>query len=78
MKLSVPTALTEPGLLVEVPGGAIVRPADGEEHVHGRWLVIEDRMERTAAPGRLPSCEEGAGPFRGESRGDRHRLERPA
>jgi len=41
LKLAVPTGLVEPALLAEVPGGAIFRPADGEEHVHGRWLAIE-------------------------------------
>ncbi|MGB8958648.1 MAG: glycoside hydrolase family 38 C-terminal domain-containing protein [Candidatus Aminicenantales bacterium] len=43
LKLSVPTSLSSPTLLAEVPGGAIHRPADGEEHVHGRWLVVEGR-----------------------------------
>ena len=41
LKLRVPTALAGASLLCEVPGGAIRRPADGEEHVHGRWLVVE-------------------------------------
>jgi alpha-mannosidase len=43
LKLRVPTALPAASLFCEVPGGAITRPADGEEHVHGRWLVIEGR-----------------------------------
>ncbi len=50
LKLALLTAFPEPSLLVEVPGGAIERPADGEEHVHGRWLVIENRSR-----GRVPS-----------------------
>ena len=41
LKLRVPTALAEASALCEVPGGAIPRPADGQEHVHGRWLVVE-------------------------------------
>jgi alpha-mannosidase len=41
LKLRVPTALAPAALFCEVPGGAIRRPADGEEHVHGRWFVIE-------------------------------------
>jgi alpha-mannosidase len=49
LKLRVPTALASAGLLCEVPGGAIRRPADGEEHVHGRWLVIEGKSGRKAA-----------------------------
>ncbi len=45
LKLRVPTALgPTASLFVEVPGGAIDRPADGEEHVHGRWLVVEGRQ----------------------------------
>ena len=43
LKLAVPTGLDASDLLVEVPGGAIRRPGDGEEHVHGRWLVVEGR-----------------------------------
>jgi alpha-mannosidase len=49
LKLRVPTALSPTGLLCEVPGGAIHRPSDGEEHVHGRWLLIEGRSGRKAA-----------------------------
>ncbi len=52
LKLGVPTALSSPTLLAEVPGGAIHRPADGEEHVHGRWLVVGGRSAgRPAAIG---------------------------
>jgi alpha-mannosidase len=64
LKLALPTALTESRLLVEVPGGAIERPADGEEHVHGRWLVIEGRADRrvkkTPARGIPPSGDSPA------------------
>jgi len=49
LKLRVPTALASAGLLCEVPGGAIRHPSDGEEHVHGRWLVIEGKSGRKAA-----------------------------
>jgi alpha-mannosidase len=41
LKLAVPTRLRDGRLLCEVPGGAIVRPGDGEEHVFGRWALIE-------------------------------------
>ncbi len=41
LKLSLATRLERPRLTVEVPGGAIERPADGMEHVHGRWLILE-------------------------------------
>jgi alpha-mannosidase len=49
LKLCVPTALVDAAVLGEVPGGAIRRPADGEEHVYGRWLVIEGKSGRKAA-----------------------------
>jgi alpha-mannosidase len=49
LKLSIPTALSAPTLLAEVPGGAIHRPDDGEEHVHGRWLVVQGRSAGKAA-----------------------------
>ena len=41
LKLAVPTALRGSRLLCEVPGGAIECPADGEEHVFGRWALVE-------------------------------------
>jgi alpha-mannosidase len=52
LKLRVLTALDPAALFCEVPGGAIQRPADGEEHVHGRWLVFEGRSGRSAARAR--------------------------
>jgi alpha-mannosidase len=55
LKLRVPTGLSAAKLLAEVPGGAIFRPADGEEHVHGRWLVIEGKEIRGA--GKTPPRE---------------------
>ena len=48
MKLAIPTALADPRLFVEVPGGAIERPCDGQEHVHGRWCVLEGAVAGTA------------------------------
>ncbi|MBM3306581.1 MAG: hypothetical protein FJY79_11675, partial [Candidatus Aminicenantes bacterium] len=50
LKLRLPTRFEEPTLRCEVPGGAIARPADGEEHVHGRWLALIGRVagERAA------------------------------
>lgn len=41
LKLSIPTVLDAGTVLCEVPGGAILRPADGQEHVHGRWLILD-------------------------------------
>jgi alpha-mannosidase len=50
LKLAVPTAFRRGTLLCEVPGGAIHRPGDGEEHVFGRWALIEEEKggRRTA------------------------------
>jgi alpha-mannosidase len=50
LKLRVPFRPPAPSLLCEVPGGAIERPSDGQEHVHGRWLALEGRAagERAA------------------------------
>ncbi len=46
LKLSIPTVLVESHVLCEIPGGAINRPADGQEHVQGRWMIIHgDRAE---------------------------------
>ena len=49
LKLCVPTRFRTEQILCEVPGGAIRRPADGEEHVHGRWLVVEGTSGNKAA-----------------------------
>jgi len=46
LKLAVPTVFRRGRLLCEAPGGAIERPADGEEHVFGRWAVVEGESER--------------------------------
>ncbi len=40
LKLSIPTVFRDSPLLCDVPGGAEVRPADGQEHVHGRWCML--------------------------------------
>ncbi|MDZ7401295.1 MAG: hypothetical protein ONB37_14125 [candidate division KSB1 bacterium] len=45
LKLSIPTVFKSDKLIGEVPGGIISRPADGEEHVHGRWLMIESGQD---------------------------------
>jgi alpha-mannosidase len=41
LKLSMPTVFNAETVLCEVPGGAWSRPCDGQEHVHGRWLMLE-------------------------------------
>jgi alpha-mannosidase len=45
LKLRVPTGFDAASVLCEVPGAAIVRPTDGAEHVHGRWLMIAGRIK---------------------------------
>ena len=41
LKLAFPTVFRTPTILCEVPGGAVSRPADGQEHSHRRWLLLE-------------------------------------
>ncbi len=61
LKLRVPTSLASSSLFCEVPGGAIRRPADGEEHVHGRWLVIEGKASQRDARARSRGAAPAAG-----------------
>jgi alpha-mannosidase len=44
LKLCVPTVFAGAEPLCEIPGGAIRRPADGDEHVHGRWLLMSGEI----------------------------------
>jgi len=44
LKLSIPTRFRNESIYCEVPGGALFRPADGEEHVHGRWCMLEGSL----------------------------------
>jgi alpha-mannosidase len=44
LKLSVPTLFEELRLLCEIPGGAITRPQDGQEHVHNRWFLMQGKL----------------------------------
>jgi len=57
LKLAVPTAFRKAMLLCEVPGGAIERPADGQEHVFGRWALVEGETGR----GRMSLAVIGSG-----------------
>jgi alpha-mannosidase len=41
LKLALPTVFRPGVVLCEIPGGAISRPADGQEHVFGRWVIVE-------------------------------------
>ena len=65
LKLSVPTIYDSPGILCEVPGGAVLRPADGEQHVHGRWFIAENGV---SAIGVVNSGQHGIDFFKGEAR----------
>jgi len=60
LKLAVPTAFRKAMLLCEVPGGAIERPADGQEYVFGRWTIIEgERSGRRTALAVIGSGQHG-------------------
>ncbi len=61
LKLAFDAGIERPSILVEVPGGAIDRPADGNEHVHGRWLLVEGKAEdgRRTALGIVNSGQPG-------------------
>ncbi|MGA2533308.1 MAG: glycoside hydrolase family 38 C-terminal domain-containing protein [Candidatus Aminicenantales bacterium] len=49
LKLRIPTSLAAASVLCEVPGAAVRRPPDGQEHVQGRWLLIEGQVAGRAA-----------------------------
>jgi len=54
------TRIDASGVLCEVPGGAAVRPADGGEYVHGRWLIVEGSLRgRPAALGIVNNGQPG-------------------
>ena len=40
LKLSIPTIFDTDKIFCEVPGGAVWRLADGDEHVHNRWFML--------------------------------------
>ncbi len=44
LKLAIPTRFKTGEILCEVPGGVITRPADGQEHVHGRWCLVRGQI----------------------------------
>ncbi len=60
LKLSIPTVFRSSVAYCEVPGGAIARPGDGEEHVQGRWMVLSgDIGGRPTALGIVNSGQHG-------------------
>ena len=69
LKLSIPTVFRLSGALCEVPGGAIVRPGNGEEHVQGRWMILKGSIEgRETALGIVNSGQYGFDLKNGEVR----------
>jgi alpha-mannosidase len=69
LKLAVPTALRRASLLVEVPGGALSRPGDGDEHVFGRWAMVEGESGGVRqAVALIGSGQHGLDFYRGELR----------
>jgi alpha-mannosidase len=48
LRLETGINFSNPEIFVEVPGGAIIRPVDSQEHVHGRWLIISDPDDDSA------------------------------
>jgi len=69
LKLAAPTALRRASLLVEVPGGAISRPGDGDEHVFGRWAIVEGEARGgRQAVALIGSGQHGLDFYRGELR----------
>ncbi|MFZ0391302.1 MAG: glycoside hydrolase family 38 C-terminal domain-containing protein, partial [Calditrichia bacterium] len=43
LKLLLPTRFDAGEVLCEILGGAARFPADGQEHVHGRWIILQDK-----------------------------------
>jgi len=69
LKLAVPTDFRDPRILAEVPGGAIARPADGEEHVHGAWVCLSGMVKgKDVALGLVNNGQHGFDISRGELR----------
>jgi alpha-mannosidase len=45
LKLSIPTLFKESIPKCEIPGGYCRYPADGEEYVHGRWILLGNSVD---------------------------------
>jgi alpha-mannosidase len=56
LKLSFPTIFRSSSVLCEIPGGIIERPADGEEHVHGRWCMASGLVNGIETALGIVSC----------------------
>jgi len=69
LKLAIPTVFRDGDLLCEIPGGAIRRPPDGQEQVHGRWCMVQAKVKgRDTALGVVNSGQHGLDFLNGEIR----------
>lgn len=69
LKLAVPTVFRGAKPECEIPGGLISRPDDGEEHVHGRWFLLEGEVNgRNAAVALVNNGQHGLDARHGEVR----------
>lgn len=69
LKLSFPTVFSSSSLLCEIPAGAIERPSDGQEYVHGRWCMLQGMTnERKTAFAVVNSGQHGIDCLNGEIR----------
>jgi len=60
LKISIPTRLKQDHVLCEIPGGVTQRPADGEEHVHRRWLFVKGQINgKPSSMGLVSSGQHG-------------------
>lgn len=44
LKLNIPVNIKNPEILCEIPGGAFKPPCDGNEYVHGRWIIMTGKI----------------------------------
>jgi alpha-mannosidase len=60
LKLEIPTVFGHAQPQCEIPGGCIRRPDDGDQHVHGRWFMLEGPIAgQPAALGVVNSGQHG-------------------
>ena len=60
LKLVIPTIFRDAEPECEIPGGSISRPTDGDQHVHGRWLLMAGQIAgQPAAIGVVNSGQHG-------------------
>ncbi|NOQ96831.1 MAG: hypothetical protein GQ561_01570 [Calditrichae bacterium] len=47
LKLSIPTIFNQDTPICEIPGGITKCPNDGDEHVHGRWIILKGKSKQS-------------------------------